>query len=91
LKGNLKQIKKSFPKEKIILHTESPVKGLQDIKGVAHVNQTESGYDMRITDATAAQHVLRSAMEQSIVNRFELMEPTLNEIFIKSVGGEIHE
>lgn len=91
LKGNLKQIKNSFPKEKVILSTDSEVSGLQQIDGVKFVQRTELGYELRIDRPEAAQQVLRTASEQAVVTRFEVMEPTLNEIFIKAVGGEAHE
>ena len=89
--GNLKEIKKSYPKERIILTTESDVQGLSEIEGVSSVNKMENGYDIRISRADVAGRVLRTALEQSEVHRFEVMEPTLNEIFIKSVGGETNE
>ncbi len=91
LKGMLKDIKNSFPKERVVLATESAVNGLTDIEGVQAVTPHESGYEVRITGPDAAQRVLRLAMEQTTVNRFQIMEPTLNEIFIKAVGGDGNE
>lgn len=91
LKGNLKEIKNQYPKEKVILGTESAVVGLEAIDGVLAVNRLENNYELRVSGADAAQRVLRAAIEQTAVHHFELMEPTLNEIFIKAVGGEGHE
>jgi ABC-2 type transport system ATP-binding protein len=91
LKGKLKDIKNSYPKERVILGTDSAVKGLDLLEGVESVNPLEYGYELRVTGAEAAQRVLHLAMEQTMVNRFELMEPTLNEIFIRAVGGEANE
>lgn len=88
LKGNLKEIKKKYPKERLILTTEDAVDGLSEISGVHEVNRQEYGYELRIAGAEAAQRVLRYAMERTEVQRFEVMEPTLNEIFIKAVGGD---
>jgi ABC-2 type transport system ATP-binding protein len=91
LTGNLKEIKKSLPKERIILSTADEVNGLSEIEGIQKVTRHESGYELHMTKPEAAGLVLKKAMEQSTVQRFEIMEPTLNEIFIKAVGGELHE
>lgn len=88
LKGNLREIKSSFPKERVLLGVEQDVQGLEQLLGVESVTKHEHLYDIRISEQEAAQKILREAMNQSTVHRFELMEPTLNEIFIKAVGGE---
>lgn len=89
--GNLKEIKNSFPKERIMLNTLDDVNGLSDIEGIDKVTRHESGYELHMSKPEAAGRVLHRAMEQSTVQRFEIMEPTLNEIFIKVVGGDLNE
>ena len=80
-----------LPKERIILNTDTEVSGLNEIEGVRAVNRHEYGYEVHITKLDTAKQILSLAMAHSAVNRFEIMEPTLNEIFIKAVGGEQHE
>jgi ABC-2 type transport system ATP-binding protein len=87
LKGNLKEIKRAFPKERVVLETEREVAGLQQIPGVTEVNRHASGYELRIAGIAAAQAVLQHAAVQTQVYRFQIMEPTLHEIFIRKVGG----
>jgi len=89
LKGSLRDIKNRFPKERIVLVTAKPAAGLEAVDGVASAVWTGNVCDIRITRPEAAQRVLRAALEQTEVHRFEVLEPTLNEIFIKAVGGEI--
>nr|WP_026021508.1 ABC transporter ATP-binding protein [Paenibacillus senegalensis] len=86
LKGNLKEIKASYPKERVILETAQEVHGLEAIEGVSSIIKLQSGLDIRITDAGAAQRILQEASRQTEIIRFQIMEPTLNEIFIKKVG-----
>lgn len=90
LKGNLKEIKKKFPRERVILGTDKAVGGLERIAGVTDVTRTENGYDIKIAFESAGAEILKLAMEQAVVNHFEIKEPTLNEIFIRTVG-ERHE
>jgi ABC-2 type transport system ATP-binding protein len=90
LKGSLREIKAAFPKERVILETAGPIHGLESLQGVTSVEKHVTGYELRIKDAGAAQGILHHAMAQSTVQRFQIMEPTLNEIFIKKVGSS-HE
>jgi len=90
LQGSLKEIKKRYPREKAVLAASRPVSGLEHIAGVTAVEQDEYGYKISLSDVRAAQSVLAKAMEQAEVHHFEVLEPTLNEIFIKAVG-EKHE
>ncbi|HEY8528685.1 MAG TPA: ABC transporter ATP-binding protein [Paenibacillaceae bacterium] len=86
LHGSLREIKRRFPQERVVLATEGEVQGLESLPGVRSVLRTEAGYEIRIEREDVAQDILRHAMAQAPVRRFELMEPTLNEIFIKTVG-----
>ncbi len=90
LKGNLKEIKKQFPRERVILSTEQEVTGLERITGVTNVTRHEYGYELAIANEQVGGDILRHAMSQATITRFEIKEPTLNEIFIKTVGDK-HE
>ncbi|MBP1965068.1 ABC-2 type transport system ATP-binding protein [Paenibacillus aceris] len=90
LQGSLKEIKSAFPKEKIILQTEQPIEGLEQLPGIKAVERQLNGYQIRIDSTADSQQILRYAMEQSDIRRFQIMEPTLNEIFIQKVG-KAHE
>jgi len=87
LKGSLRDIKNRYPKERIVLVTDRPAAGLDQIEGVASAEWEGTVCHLRITRPEAAQQVLKAALEQAAVHRFELLEPTLNEIFIREVGG----
>ncbi len=86
LKGNIREIKKQFPREKVWLSTEKEVSGLEQLEGVTKVERHESGYELQISSDKLAGNILRHAMMQSEITKFEIKEPTLNEIFIKTVG-----
>ncbi|MFC5699684.1 ABC transporter ATP-binding protein [Cohnella faecalis] len=90
LQGPIKEIKKRFPQERVMLAAEKPISGLENVPGVREVIRHEHGYELKIQSESAAQDILKHALAQGPIRRFELMEPTLNEIFIKTVG-ERHE
>lgn len=89
LQGNLRDIKNTYPREKVVLRTAHPLSGLSDIEGVVHVEpQDENGrYLIHINQEQATQQILQLAMQHGNVQQFEIKEPTLNEIFIKVVGN----
>ncbi|HIW31448.1 MAG TPA: ATP-binding cassette domain-containing protein [Candidatus Paenibacillus intestinavium] len=86
VKGNVKEIKSRFPKEKVLLTTDKEVSGLEKIEGVKAVHHHENGLEIEIEHEDAAKRILHHALSQSDVQHFQLKEPTLNEIFIRSVG-----
>jgi len=91
VQGSLKQIKSRFPRERVVLAGEGPIQGLERLPGVTGVVRHENeGYELKIANPEAAQTVLSHALSQGPIRKFELMEPTLNEIFIQTVG-ERHE
>lgn len=89
LQGSIRDIKRRYPQERVVLVTEGEVQGLDRLPGVRSVQRQETGYELLIEREDVAQDVLRHAMAQTAVRRFELMEPTLNEIFIKTVGERV--
>jgi ABC-2 type transport system ATP-binding protein len=92
LQGPIKDIKKKFPQERVMVTAaEGNIAGLESIAGVEKVIRHEhGGYELKVSLPDAGQRILQHAMSQGPITRFEVMEPTLNEIFIKTVG-ENHE
>lgn len=91
LQGSIKTIKSQFPQERVVLAADKPIEGLSSIPGVAEVMRHEhEGYELKVKSPEVAQRVLSHALAQGPIRKFELMEPTLNEIFIRTVG-ERHE
>ena len=91
LQGSIKDIKAKFPLERVVLAADQAIEGLSSIPGVTEVKRHEhEGYELKVQSPDVAQRVLSHALAQGPIRKFELMEPTLNEIFIRTVG-ERHE
>jgi ABC-2 type transport system ATP-binding protein len=54
---------------------------------VARVDDYGRYREVRLQDGADPQALLRAAVERVTVRRFEIMEPTLHNIFIEKVGG----
>jgi ABC-2 type transport system ATP-binding protein len=87
--GTLQGIKRTYPRDRVWLTTETTVQGVEQLPGVIHVERRENGLEIVITEEAAAQQILHLALQQTAVHRFEVKEPSLNDIFIKLVGGGI--
>ena len=87
LSGGLKSVKRRFGKNTVILDYEGPDGFLGDDL-VKHHNRFPNYSEILLNDGADAQQVLQRALAAGArVNRFELVEPSLNEIFIQSVTG----
>ncbi len=86
VQGDIKEIKSRYPREEVVLHTVGEVERLESIPGVKSVERNERGYQIKIGTPDTAQLILQHAMAQTAVERFEIKEPTLNQIFIQEVG-----
>ena len=87
LSGGLKAVKRRFGKNTVILDYEGPDGFLGDDL-VKHHNRFPNYSEILLNEGADPQQVLQRALTAGArVNRFELVEPSLNEIFIQSVTG----
>lgn len=86
--GGLKEVKRRYGKNTVILDYEGPDSFLGDDL-VKHHNRFPNYSEILLNDGADAQEVLKRALAAGArVNRFEMVEPSLNEIFIESVTGK---
>jgi ABC-2 type transport system ATP-binding protein len=85
LGGSLREVKRRFGRNTIILDFEGDDSFLEDGL-VKRRNKFASHNEIQLNEGSDAQELLKRALEAGArVNRFELVEPSLNEIFIESV------
>lgn len=85
--GNLKEIKRSFGKKNVIIHGDFEMDDLQHMKGVTKYRQTSSGAELQVTGEEISQEIFASLSGRGFVRKFELAEPSLNDIFIEKAGA----
>ena len=86
LQGPLKQVKARFGKNHVQIEYEGNDEFLQQSQLVRAYNNYGNYVEVRLATGADPQQLLRLVMERSRVNRFELMEPSLEEIFKEVVG-----
>ena len=87
IKGNLKEIKDTYPANRVQIETNENIE--TDIKklGFEIENIKNYSYTVKIFDEQKAHELLKELVIKGItINKFEIMKPTLNDIFIEKVG-----
>ena len=89
LKGNLNEIKDSYKVNKIEIDTKSDINQLIKSKGLEIKEHTERKYIISIKNEEQANELLKEIVNKKIsIDKFELVKPTLHEIFIEKVGEQ---
>ncbi len=89
LQGNLKDIKSQYPANRVQIDTDADIsKFIKDAK-LEIENEKNFQYTIKISNESEAENLLQKLVKDNIkVNRFEIMKPTLNDIFIEKVGAQ---
>ena len=85
LDGELKTIKRNFGKKSIILGYTGNADYLKDASLVKHYNDYGNHVEISLSDGASYKTLLQKAMQHAEISRFEMVEPSLNEIFIATV------
>jgi len=88
LSGSMREIKSSYPRNRVLIHFEGDNAFLQHPSIESHKlynGNVEIKLRHSATLADDAQSLLAQALRQARITRFEVMEPTLEDIFIEKV------
>ncbi len=89
LQGNLKEIRNSYPINKLFIETNEDIKKYLNKYKLTINSCHENIYEVAITSEEAAYKLLNNLVDNKIkIIKFELERPSLNEIFIEKVGDK---
>ena len=87
LQGNLREIKESYHANRVKIETNKNIDEYVKKLELEIENETNNDYTIKISDENKAHELLKKLIDNEIiVNKFEIMKPTLNDIFIEKVG-----
>ncbi len=87
LEGYLEDIKKDYPKKKVVIKADDlKEEKITKVKGVTKIEKKKDEYLISI-DRMEVVDPLFQAVKSFSVRKFDVLEPTLNEIFIEKVGA----
>ncbi|HVS13569.1 MAG TPA: ATP-binding cassette domain-containing protein [Thermoanaerobaculia bacterium] len=90
LDGDLSEVKAAGD-HGILLDYDGDGALLKRIPGVARINDSGKQAEIFLDQGVDPQRVLEAVVGRLRVRRFDLREPSLHEIFVRAVGGEVDE
>lgn len=87
LHGNLKQIKRSMGRNILRISLEGKRDFWAKIPGLQLLDARADYLEFRLDGRVDPNHVLSEAMQAGQVTHFELVEPSLDQIFVEKVGA----
>ena len=85
--GSLKEIKRNFGKKNVSVIADFDTSFLQDLPGVLKHKKTAAESLFQVESEAVANAMFQELMGKGFVRKFELEEPSLNDIFIEKVGS----
>jgi ABC-2 type transport system ATP-binding protein len=89
LAGRVREIKSRYQRNRIIVEFEGNANFLQSAE-IAEAKNYSGHAEIRLNEHGDAQKLLHEASSMATIYRFELVEPSLEEIFIRTVEGTAH-
>jgi ABC-2 type transport system ATP-binding protein len=87
LAGRVREIKSRYERNRVIVEFEGDASLLQSSE-IAEANNFAGHAEIKLKPHGDAQKLLHEAAAKAAIYRFELVEPSLEEIFIQTVGGK---
>jgi ABC-2 type transport system ATP-binding protein len=87
LSGKVREIKSRYPRDRIVVEFEGSDEFLKSDE-IAEANNYSGHAEIKLKPHGDSQKLLHRAASMATIYRFELVEPSLEEIFIQTVGGK---
>lgn len=88
VEGTLAEIRRSFASRIVALDGEGDFDPLSSCPGVARAQITAGHARLELADGADPSAILAQAMTRARIRRFELLSPSLHEIFVRLVGDD---
>lgn len=86
LEGNLKDIKEQYRKKNIIVEGDIDIDEIKKINGVVGIEKKNNSYEIKIENKNIGKDVFKVVSKSNNITKYQIEEPSLNEIFITKVG-----
>lgn len=88
--GDIHDVKASHGYKQVIIETDKSMPDIADIEGVLDIETNKRHIKVTIQDESVAEKIYHHVISQGYVRRFQVLEPSLKDIFIDKVG-DLHE
>jgi ABC-2 type transport system ATP-binding protein len=88
LSGAMREIKSRYPNNHVVINFEGDASFLNH-PSIDEAKNYNGRAEIKLHEGADAQALLVEAVSKARITRFEVMEPTLEEIFIETVGSKV--
>ena len=88
LSGGMRELKSRYPRNHVVIDFEGD-NSFVNHPAVKEYKAFAGHVEIQLRDGADAQDLLRAAFQNAKIYKFELMEPSLEEIFIQTVGRRV--
>jgi ABC-2 type transport system ATP-binding protein len=88
LSGRMREVKSRYERNRVIIDFEGD-DGFLNHEAIAECTEYPGHVEISLTEHGDAQALLHAAGQHAQIYRFELVEPSLEEIFIRTVGEKV--
>ena len=89
LKGNIKEIKETYPANRVIIESDKDITEIIEKQNLKIENSHNNTYVIKIEEEKQGYDLLKNIVKEKVnINKFEILKPTLNDIFIEKVGAK---
>ncbi len=91
LDGSVSEVKARHGHNTLVLAFDGDGSFLSSVRGVAHLTDSGQFVEIRMAEGADPQHILREASSRLALRRFEIVEPSLHDIFVATVTSHGRE
>ncbi|MBQ8284339.1 MAG: ATP-binding cassette domain-containing protein [Clostridia bacterium] len=88
LSGDLRDVKRNYPRNKLVVNTTSPQRICEDFQNACSVNQN-GALIIQLENADEKRAVMQRLVENYDIDEVKVFEPSLNDIFVEYAGEQI--
>lgn len=83
LDGTIDHIQAEYPADRVRVGFASPTAELPNLNGISEIEHKKPFVEFKMDDPGRAQEILQSLASQSELTHFEIIKPSLHEIFVR--------
>lgn len=85
--GALRDIKSAYGRKNLLIHADTSLDFLKEYPGVVKYKALTAGCELQIENEDISQDIFAALRGKGFIRKFDLEEPSLNDIFIEKVGA----
>ncbi|MFO3719949.1 ABC transporter ATP-binding protein [Staphylococcus felis] len=86
VQGTIDDVKSDYGYKRIVIDADYDLSEIESLEGIRKVEKVKTQTYFTIEDESVAQSVFQVIQQKGYVKRFEVVDPTIKEIFIQEVG-----